>query len=109
MKFESRLFAYLNAYKTYIDFDTFETEEEDSPGAAVEFEDDVTRDGGQGKEVLQELMEFVQKHYPDIDLDDLIVPKFKLQMGMRKFGNGIRQVEAPVIVIKCVSKGALYL
>eukprot|EP00957_Ditylum_brightwellii_P128095 9769934-Ditylum_brightwellii.AAC.2 len=82
MKFKSRLFAYLNAYKIYIGFDKLETEGEGSPGfitglhpkltdtvnlnvtlhdnsTAVEFEDDATRDGGHSKEVLQELIEFV--------------------------------------------------
>eukprot|EP00957_Ditylum_brightwellii_P128094 9769934-Ditylum_brightwellii.AAC.1 len=30
-------------------------------------------------------------------------------MDMRKYGNSVRQVEAPVIVIKCALKGTLYL
>eukprot|EP00957_Ditylum_brightwellii_P147956 11266082-Ditylum_brightwellii.AAC.1 len=54
-------------------------------------------------------MEFAQKYYPDNDKDQLITPKFKLQMKMRNYGNGIQQVEAPVIVIKCALKDVPYL
>eukprot|EP00957_Ditylum_brightwellii_P001307 102652-Ditylum_brightwellii.AAC.2 len=64
------------------------------------------KDDGYGKEVLQKRVEVVQKYYPNIDLDHTIVPKFKLQMGMGKYGNIIRRVEAPVIVIKCALKDA---
>eukprot|EP00957_Ditylum_brightwellii_P136326 10396799-Ditylum_brightwellii.AAC.1 len=38
-----------------------------------------------------------------------MMPKFTLQRRVRKYGNGIRRVESPVIVIKCAAKEAPYL
>eukprot|EP00957_Ditylum_brightwellii_P159712 12156052-Ditylum_brightwellii.AAC.1 len=38
-----------------------------------------------------------------------MMPKFKLQRRMRKYGNSIRRVESLVIVIKCALKDAPYL
>eukprot|EP00957_Ditylum_brightwellii_P162060 12338332-Ditylum_brightwellii.AAC.1 len=126
------MFAYLNAHKFYIDFNTFEIEEEGSldfvtglhpkltntdnlcvilqeENKEVEFEEDTTKDNRKGEEVFQELTEFAQKYYPDNNKDQLMMPKFKLQMRMCKYGNVRRRVESPFIVIKCVLKDAPYL
>ena len=104
IKFESKMFSYLTKHKIYIDFNNFETEEEGSPGflielhpkltnkpnltyslqresEALEFEQDATKDNGNGEETMRELTKFVEKFYPNTEEGKLLVPKFKLQKG----------------------------
>eukprot|EP00957_Ditylum_brightwellii_P206789 15350006-Ditylum_brightwellii.AAC.1 len=132
IKFEANLFSYLNGHKIFINYNYFETEEDGNPGflielypkltkknnlasfmtkdsATVEFEDDPTKDNRKGEEILKELTTFVEKFCPNRDKGKTMIPKFKLQKGMKKYSNGIKRVEAPVIIIKSTLQDAPYL
>eukprot|EP00957_Ditylum_brightwellii_P041696 3157677-Ditylum_brightwellii.AAC.1 len=43
------------------------------------------------------------------ETNTLIIPKFTLQLDMKKYGHETKCIEAPVIIIKCALKDVSYL
>eukprot|EP00957_Ditylum_brightwellii_P080329 6109655-Ditylum_brightwellii.AAC.1 len=60
---------------------------------AVDVETDLDQDGGKGEETFTKLQNFIQRFYPGIEEDEKMMPKFKLQQGIKKYGNGTQRVE----------------
>eukprot|EP00957_Ditylum_brightwellii_P024891 1882040-Ditylum_brightwellii.AAC.1 len=75
----------------------------------VTFEQDNKENQQTGEEVLQELTEFVQQHYPDTQEEQFYIPKIRLNYTIRKLGNGPGKIEAPVIVIESTAQDTPYL
>ena len=64
----------------------------------------------QKAEVLrQEMKAWIQENHPDTPDNKVYVPKIVLKSGVRKWGNGIKQVQAPVLIIECIASETVYL
>eukprot|EP00957_Ditylum_brightwellii_P158446 12059637-Ditylum_brightwellii.AAC.1 len=58
---------------------------------------------------MQDLSIQVQENHPDVLDGKAYVPNFVLKSGVRKFGNIVGRVQAPVLIIECLAKETQYL
>eukprot|EP00957_Ditylum_brightwellii_P082959 6307113-Ditylum_brightwellii.AAC.1 len=57
----------------------------------------------------QQLRTWVQDNHPNTPNDKVYVPKLVLKSGVRKWGNSVKQVQAPVLIIEWVASETAYL
>eukprot|EP00957_Ditylum_brightwellii_P063546 4823067-Ditylum_brightwellii.AAC.1 len=57
----------------------------------------------------KDMRAWMKEHHPKVSEDTVYVPKFILKSGIRKWGNGVKRVQAQVLIIDCQATETLYL